>query len=177
MTDLANRRHRLAFARRVVMVGLALAVFSSVLFPPILYTVGLIPVETEPGLLLRIALASGVTFLLGQLLDVAVFNRLRRQPWWRAPTISSVTGSVLDTAVIFSPAFAPAFLLLGPNDGFSLVTAPLLAVFDESVLRWMSWAFCNFGVKLVLAAITLIPFCLIAASLSKTVVARASLEG
>ncbi|HEV7254237.1 MAG TPA: queuosine precursor transporter [Mesorhizobium sp.] len=167
VTDLANRRHGPAFARGVVMVGFALAVFSSIVFPPLLYKFGLVPFETEPGRLMRIALASGAAFLLGQLLDVSVFNRLRRQAWWRAPTVSSITGSVLDTAVFFSLAFAPAFLFLGPNDGFALEAAPLLGVFEVSVPRWVSWAFGDLGVKLALAVVALIPFRLIAARWSQ----------
>jgi len=167
VTDLANRRHGPAFARRVVMVGFALAVFSSIVFPPLLHRLGLIPFETEPGRLMRIALASGAAFLLAQLLDVAVFNRLRRQAWWRAPAASSISGSVLDTAVFFSLAFAPAFMLLGPNDGFSLEPAPLLGVFEASVPRWVSWALGDLGVKLMLAVVALIPFRLIAARWSQ----------
>lgn len=167
VTDLANRRRGPGFARRVVMVGFALAVFSSIAFPPLLFKLGLIPFETEPGRLARIALASGGAFLLAQLLDVAVFNRLRRQAWWRAPTASSIAGSVLDTAVFFSLAFAPAFLFLGANDGFALEAAPLLGVFDVSVPRWVSWAFGDLGVKLALAVVALLPFRLIAARWSQ----------
>ena len=50
-----------------------------------------------PLVSLRVAIGSGTAFLVGQLLDVAVFNRLRAGSWWRAPFVASVMGSVLDT--------------------------------------------------------------------------------
>jgi hypothetical protein len=58
----------------------------------------------------RIAIASGSAYLLGQFLDIAVFNRLRRQAWWQAPLFGSLIGSMLDTVIFFSFAFAPLFV-------------------------------------------------------------------
>jgi hypothetical protein len=89
VTDLANRRHGPVVARRLIFVGFAVGVGLSAIF-------------ATP----RIAVASGAAFLIAQLLDITVFNHLRRQSWWKAPLAGSVLGSVVDTAVFFSVAFA-----------------------------------------------------------------------
>ena len=92
VSDLTNRHFGPAAARLVVLAGFALAVALSVwLATP------------------RIALASGSAFLVAQLLDVSIFDRLRAGRWWQAPLISSLIGSVIDTVLFFSLAFAPAF--------------------------------------------------------------------
>src|SRR5699024_9328126 len=101
VTDLANRRYGPAIARRVVFIGFMTAVVCSIIFPPLLFKAGLIEFETAAGRLMRIAAASGAAFLVGQLLDVTVFNRLRRTSWWRAPVFASLAGSVIDTAIFF----------------------------------------------------------------------------
>jgi len=89
VTDVTNRAFGASAARWVVYVGFAAAVGLSIwLATP------------------RIALASGVAFLLSQLLDIAVFNQLSRARWWRAPHISSTIASALDTELFFSLAFA-----------------------------------------------------------------------
>lgn len=163
VTDLANRRHGPTAARRVVVVGFMVAVATTLVFPPLLYRAGLIPFETEAGRLARIAAASGTAFLVGQLLDVTVFNWLRRQSWWRAPVIGSLAGSVIDTAIFFSLAFAPAFVLLGPDDGFATEAAPLFGIAATEAPRWLSWALGDLSVKLAIAVVALIPYRLIAA--------------
>jgi len=112
VTDLANRRYGPAVARRIVLVGFMVAVACSIVVPPLLFRLGLIEFETAADRLARIAIASGTAFLAGQLLDVSVFNRLRRQSWWRAPVLSSLSSSVIDTAIFFSIAFAAAFAFL-----------------------------------------------------------------
>ena len=88
VTDLTNRMHGAATARRVVYVGFAAAVVLSI-------------VLATP----RIAVASGLAFLVAQLLDVTVFDRMRRRAWWQAPLVSSMLGSAVDTALFFSVAF------------------------------------------------------------------------
>jgi queuosine precursor transporter len=102
VTDLTNRRYGPQAARRVIYLGFALGVALSIWF-------------ATP----RIALASGSAFLVAQLLDVTVFNRLRRQSWWQAPLFASLLGSVVDTGVFFSLAFAgtpvPWHLLAGSD--------------------------------------------------------------
>jgi queuosine precursor transporter len=163
VTDLANRRYGPALARRVVFAGFVVAVICSIAVPPLLHRWGLIPFETEAGRLARIAAASGMAFLVGQLLDVSVFNRLRRRSWWRAPVFASIAGSVVDTMVFFGIAFAPVFAFAGPNDTFSLEASPLLGVFEAQAPRWFSWALGDLGVKLIIAVFALIPYRLIAA--------------
>jgi uncharacterized PurR-regulated membrane protein YhhQ (DUF165 family) len=102
VTDVCNRTYGPALARRVAWVGfvtgLALSTFLS---PP------------------RIAAASGAAFIVSQLLDVAVFNRLRRQSWWKAPLFGSAAASVVDTAIFFGIAFGgtgPGWLHLAAGD-------------------------------------------------------------
>jgi len=163
VTDLANRRYGPATARRVVFVGFMPAVVTTIVFPPMLFRAGLIPFETEAGRLARIAFASGSAFLVGQLLDVTVFNWLRRQSWWRAPVIGSIAGSIIDTAIFFGIAFAPLFAFVGPNDAFSLETAPLMGVLATEMPRWISWALGDLTVKLLIAVFALIPYRIIAA--------------
>ena len=163
VTDLANRRYGPATARRVVFVGFMTAVVTTIVFPPMLFHAGLIPFETEAGRLARIAFASGSAFLVGQLLDVTVFNWLRRQSWWRAPVIGSIAGSIIDTAIFFGIAFAPLFAFVGPNDAFSLETAPLMGALATETPRWISWALGDLTVKLLIAVFALIPYRIIAA--------------
>ena len=141
VTDLTNRRFGPRVARLVVLAGFALAVALSV-------------VLASP----RIAIASGTAFLTAQLLDVAIFNRLRERQWWQAPLISSVIGSILDTALFFAIAFAPAFAVLGPNDAFAIEAAPLLGLFAVETQRWMSWALGDLGVKLLVGLAMLVPY-------------------
>lgn len=140
VTDVSNRLMGPAAARRVVVVGFIVAVALSIwLATP------------------RIAIASGTAFLLAQLLDVAVFDRLRRGLWWRAPLASSLIGSALDTALFFSLAFAPAFAMLGPNEPWALEATPMLGFGPETPL-WVSLAVGDFGVKVAIALIALGPY-------------------
>ncbi|MEF2552898.1 queuosine precursor transporter [Aurantimonas sp. A2-1-M11] len=158
VTDLTNRRYGPAIARRVVYIGFAAAVACSIVVPPILHDLGFLEYATAAERLLRIAIASGGAFLAAQLLDIAVFNRLRQESWWRAPAASSLSGSVVDTITFFAVAFAPMFLFLGPNDGFALETAPLLGLMATDAPRWVSWAIGDFTVKLFIAIVALVPY-------------------
>ena len=118
VTDLTNRRFGAAATRRVVYVGFAIAVALSV------WAAG-------P----RIAAASGSAFLAAQLVDVLIFDRLRRSAaWWRAPLASSLSGSAVDTALFFSLAFA------------------------GTGLPWVTWGLGDFGVKVAMALALLMPF-------------------
>jgi len=172
VTDLANRRHGPQAARRVVFVGFAIAVACSVLVPPLLFGLGLIGFGTPADRLVRIATASGAAFLAAQLLDITVFDRLRRQAWWRAPVIGSLAGSVLDTAIFFCVAFSAAFAILGPQDDFAVEIVPLLGLFAMEAPRWVSWAAGDLGVKLAIAVVALIPYRLIAAGWPQPAAAR-----
>ena len=141
VTDLTNRLLGPAVARRVVYVGFAVAVVLSIWF-------------ASP----RLAIASGTAFLIGQLLDVGVFNALRERSWWKAPAFSSLIGSAADTIVFFTLAFAASFVVLGSNDLFALEATPLLVVYPIEAPRWVSWALGDFLVKLLMAVIALIPY-------------------
>jgi len=141
ITDLTNRQFGPKYARLVVIAGFVVGIgFSWFVAAP------------------RIAIASGSAFLFGQLLDIAIFNRLRRQAWWRAPLIASIIGSLLDTAMFFSLAFAPVFAILGPNDDFAIGAAPLLGVFAAEAPRWVSWAIGDLSVKVIVALVMLLPY-------------------
>jgi hypothetical protein len=141
VTDLTNRHYGPRQARIVVAAGFVVGVALSWYF-------------AQP----RIAIASGSAFLLGQLLDISVFNRLRRQSWWHAPLAGSMLGSVLDTALFFSFAFAPAFSVFGPNDDFATGMAPVFGVLAIEAPRWMSWALGDLSVKVLAALVLLMPY-------------------
>jgi len=141
VNDLTNRQFGPSAARKVVIAGFVVGVaFSFYASVP------------------RIAIASGTAFLVGQLLDISVFNRLRRQTWWKAPLAGSLFGSVLDTVLFFSISFAAVFAFIGPNDEFALGMAPLFGVFSLEVPRWISWALGDLSVKLAFSLIMLLPY-------------------
>lgn len=141
VTDLTNRRFGPRVAGRVVLAGFAIAVVLSV-------------VLSTP----RIAVASATAFLVGQMLDVVLFDRLRRAAgWWTAPFVSSLAGSIVDTAIFFSLAFAPVFSLLGADDPFALEAARLLGTGPDAP-RWVSWAIADFSVKMLFAVLMLAPY-------------------
>ena len=167
VTDLANRRHGPAVARRVVLAGFAVAIACSIVFPPLLFRLGLIEFETTAGRLVRIAVASGAAFLAAQLLDITVFNRLRRQSWWRAPMFGTLAGSIVDTMIFFGIAFSAACAFVGPLEAFALEAASLLGMFPAEAPRWFSWALGDLTVKLLIAIFALIPYRLIAARWSQ----------
>ena len=141
ITDLTNRQFGPQTARKVVFAGFVVGVGLS------FYTA--VP---------RIAIASGSAYLAGQLLDIAVFNRLRRQAWWRAPLVGSLIGSALDTIIFFSFAFAAFFVFFGPNEPLALETAPILGVLSIEAPRWISWALGDFTVKMLVGLIMLLPY-------------------
>lgn len=117
ITDLTNRRFGSGSARRVVYIGFALAVVASVWL-------------ASP----RIALASGTAFLVSQLMDVAIFDRLRERAWWQPPLFSSVIGSLVDTALFFALAFW------------------------GTTMPWVTLAVGDYGVKVAIALMLLIPW-------------------
>lgn len=158
ITDLTNRVFGSQKARRVVFAGFVLAVICSIIVPKILFSYGLFPFELTPSRIARVAMASGLAFLTAQLLDVAIFARLRSGRWWRAPLISSLVGSSVDTCLFFGIAFAASFAFLGENDGFALENAPAMAVFVTEIPRWVSWAVGDFMVKILAGIILLAPY-------------------
>ncbi|MEM6973189.1 MAG: queuosine precursor transporter [Pseudomonadota bacterium] len=140
VTDLSNRVMGPGAARRVVIAGFVVGILLSAWL-------------ASP----RIAIASGTAFLTAQLLDVAVFDRLRARAWWQAPAVSSVVGSALDTLLFFSLAFAPAFAFLGEDADWATAPVPLLYAGPEVAL-WVNLAVGDFLVKLAVAAAALVPY-------------------
>lgn len=122
VTDTTNRLYGARAARVVVYVGFLVGVGLSLAF-------------ADP----RIAAASGSAFLIAQLLDVLVFDKLRNGTWWQAPLVSSFVGSAVDTALFFSLAFA------------------------GTGLPWIGWAQGDFVVKLAMACLLLPAFRLLMA--------------
>ena len=152
VTDVTNRLLGPAAARRVVLAGFAIGLACSAIGSQIEGPFG-------PLVSARVAVASGVAFLCAQLLDVAVFDRLRDGAWWRAPLVSSVVGGALDTALFFSIAFSVVLAPLAPGVDVAWANEilPLLGRGPEVPL-WVSLAVADFGVKLAVAAVALAPF-------------------
>jgi uncharacterized integral membrane protein (TIGR00697 family) len=116
---------------------------------------------TYPAVAFRIAVGSGIAFLVAQLVDVFVFDRLRAGIWWRAPLASTIVGSVLDTALFFTIAFSASvpFFSEAANGDISWAwdAAPLLTFGSDAPL-WVSLALADWIVKLSVALVALIPF-------------------
>lgn len=163
VTDLTNRLQGPAAARKVVLAGFAVGILCSFIGTRI---VG----EFGPLVTLRIALGSGLAFLTAQLLDIAVFNRLRRQSWWKAPLVSTLISSTIDTVIFFTIAFSAALTLLEPGNDVSWATAavPLLG-FGPMAPFWVSLAIGDWLVKLLMALVALVPFRLAIAKLAARV--------
>jgi uncharacterized integral membrane protein (TIGR00697 family) len=163
VTDLTNRLEGPATARRVVLAGFLTGIVCSFIGTQI---VG----EFGPLVTLRIALGSGLAFLCAQLLDISVFNRLRQRSWWKAPLISTLISSTLDTAIFFTVAFSAALTMLEPGNDVSWATAatPLLGLGPEAPF-WVSLAIGDWLVKLLLAGVALVPFRLALAKLGARV--------
>ncbi|MFP4570921.1 queuosine precursor transporter [Rhodosalinus sp.] len=152
VTDVMNRVYGVAAARRVVFAGFAVGVACSLIGTQIMGEFG-------PLVTLRIAVGSGLAFLTAQLLDVAVFDRLRGGRWWRAPLVSTLIGSTVDTALFFTIAFSARLAPLEPANDVSWANEalPLLGL-GPVVPLWVSLATADWLVKLSLALIALVPF-------------------
>ena len=124
ITDLANRRYGKEIAKKIVYIGFVLGLFLTLYF------------STDFSNLIskRIAIGSGIAFLTAQLLDVHVFDKLRKKIWFVAPFISSLIGSVIDTFLFFSIAFY------------------------GTGINWITLSFGDLFVKIFVAMIMLIPF-------------------
>ena len=124
ITDLANRSYGKLVARKIVYLGFLLGIGFTVLF------------STNFGDLIsiRIAIGSGTAFLTAQLIDVQIFDNLRRKKWFIAPLTSSMIGSTVDTFLFFSISF-----------------------YGTSI-PWFTLALGDLGVKIFVAIMMLIPF-------------------
>ena len=124
ITDLANRSYGKIVARKIVYFGFFLGIGFTVLFST----------NFADLISIRIAIGSGVAFLTAQLLDVQIFDNLRKKKWFVAPLTSSIAGSIIDTFLFFSISFY--------GTGVPLVTLSLGDLI----------------VKVIVALIMLIPF-------------------
>ena len=156
ITDVMNRVYGVAAARRVVFAGFVVGILCSLIGTQIMMQGD---GYTFPAVTLRVAIGSGSAFLVAQLLDVQIFDRMRNGAWWRAPLASTLIGSALDTFLFFSIAFSAMFNWLEtaniPN--WAQGAVPLLGSGPELPL-WASLAVADWIVKLVLALIALAPF-------------------
>lgn len=152
VSDLVNRFQGVVAARRVVYAGFAVGLACSVIGTQIMGDFG-------PLVTLRIALGSGLAFLVGQLLDVTLFDRLRRAAWWRAPFLSTLLGSSFDTVLFFTIAFSSALIWIEPGNDVSwaAVSVPLLG-FGPVVPLWVSLGLADWIVKVMVDVLALLPF-------------------
>ena len=95
ITDLANRSYGKEVARKIVYIGFALGISFTLLFST----------NFADLISIRIAIGSGTAFLVAQLLDVQIFDNLRKKKWYVAPLTSSILGSTVDTFLFFSISF------------------------------------------------------------------------
>ena len=124
ITDLANRSYGKLVARKIVYLGFLLGIGFTVLFSA----------DFADLISIRIAIGSGAAFLTAQLIDVQIFDNLRRKKWFIAPLTSSMIGSTVDTFLFFSISF------YGTN------------------IPWFTLAMGDLGVKIFVAIMMLIPF-------------------
>lgn len=152
VNEIVNRFDGPAAARKVVLVGFLTGIVCSFIGTQI-------QGEFGPLVTLRVAIGSGAAFLAAQLLDITIFNRFRQGLWWRAPLISPVISSTLDTAIFFTIAFSAAFTFLEPavDVSWAAEPTPLLGLGPLAPF-WVSLAVGDWLVKLLLAGVALLPF-------------------
>jgi queuosine precursor transporter len=152
VSDLVNRFYGVAAARRVVLFGFGAGLICSVIGTQI-------QGEFGPLVTLRVAIGSGLAFLIGQLLDIVIFDRLRQAAWWRAPFLSTLLGSTADTAIFFTLAFSAMFVWIEPANDVSWATASVsLLGFGPQVPFWVSLGVADWCVKVLVDVLALMPF-------------------
>ena len=124
ITDLANRSYGKMIARKIVYIGFAIGISFTLLFST----------NFTDLISLRIAIGSGTAFLIAQLLDVQIFDRLRKKDWFIAPLTSSLIGSTVDTFLFFSISFY------------------------ATGIPWVTLSLGDLAVKIFVALVMLIPF-------------------
>lgn len=152
VSDIVNRLEGPVVARRVVYAGFVTGLICSGIGTQIMGEFG-------PLVTLRVAFGSALAFLLAQLLDVQIFDRLRSRSWWKAPFISTFVGSSLDTAIFFTIAFSASLSFLEPGNDVSWAAeaTPLLG-FGPTVPFWVSLGAADWLVKIAVDLIALLPF-------------------
>ncbi|MDC0167241.1 queuosine precursor transporter [Candidatus Pelagibacter sp.] len=124
ITDLANRSYGKLVARKIVYVGFAIGISFTVIFST----------NFADLISVRIAIGSGTAFLVAQLLDVQIFDQLRKRKWFIAPLTSSLIGSTIDTFLFFSISFY------------------------ATGIPWVTLSLGDLAVKILVALVMLIPF-------------------
>ena len=124
ITDLANRSYGKAIAKKIVYLGFFIGVGSTVIFST----------NFNELISIRIAIGSGVAFIIAQLLDVQVFDQLRKKKWFIAPLASSFIGSTVDTFLFFSISFY------------------------ATGIPWLTLSLGDLAVKIFVALVMLVPF-------------------
>jgi len=124
ITDLANRFYGKFVARKIVYFGFFIGIIFTLLFST----------DFADLISIRIAIGSGIAFITAQLLDIQIFDRLRKREWFIAPLTSSVIGSIVDTFLFFSISFY------------------------ATVVPWVTLSLGDLAVKLFVSLIMLVPF-------------------
>ena len=157
VTDLTNRLYGPQQARKVVFVGFIVGILCSLIGTQVM--VELAPDFSAPAVTWRIALGSGTAFLVAQLLDVSIFDRLREGSWWRAPLASTLIGSTVDSILFFTIAFSGAMSgLLGLDHNTEFFNETVATPFGFDALRWVGTGAVDWCVKVSIALFALIPF-------------------
>ena len=124
ITDLANRSYGKLVARKIVYIGFAIGISFTLIFST----------NFADLISVRIAIGSGTAFLVAQLLDVQIFDQLRKKKWFIAPLTSSLIGSTIDTFLFFSISFY------------------------ATGIPWVTLSLGDLAVKVLVALVMLIPF-------------------
>ena len=131
ITDLANRFYGKIIARKIVYIGFIIGIVFTLFFST----------NFEDLISIRIAIGSGTAFLVAQLLDVQIFDQLRKKKWFVAPLTSSLIGSIVDTFLFFSISFY------------------------ATSIPWVTLSLGDLAVKVLVALLMLIPFRLLLGTL------------
>ena len=131
ITDLANRSYGKTIAKKIVYIGFAIGILFTLFFSTNFYDL----------ISIRIAIGSGTAFITAQLLDIQIFDKLRRKRWFIAPLASSFIGSIVDTFLFFSISFY------------------------GTGVNWITLSLGDLAVKIFVALIMLIPFRLLLGTL------------
>tara|TARA_B100000929_G_C15383743_1_gene378750 strand:+ start:136 stop:684 length:549 start_codon:yes stop_codon:yes gene_type:complete len=131
ITDLANRNYGKIAARKIVYIGFIIGISFTLIFST----------NFSDLISLRIAIGSGLAFIVAQLLDVQIFDQLRKKKWFIAPLTSSCIGSTVDTFIFFSISFY------------------------GTTVPWITLSLGDLTVKILVALLMLIPFRLLIGSL------------
>jgi len=131
ITDLANRSYGKIAAKKIVYIGFAIGICFTLLFST----------NFTDLISIRIAIGSGTAFLVAQLLDVQIFDKLRRKQWFIAPLGSSFIGSIVDTFLFFSISFY------------------------ATGVPWVTLSLGDLAVKILVALVMLVPFRLLLSTL------------